>query len=180
MFVCRSDFDRGVDLQTYAFKQAIGNRSLTMKAAIIYTLKVWLTALALSLIGSWEIDFIYHVHSQNYFYSLVIERIIAEGISSLYFALPFGVCVWFLHGTDWKVSTIKLVLTGATFLLAWIPLMVLTIGTDDLGPASLFNKLKVLGDIVLNWICIWFYQFKPVKAWLKTPINENHEAGSHI
>ena len=131
-----------------------------MKQAAIYSLKVWFTGLALSLIGVWEYELIILHHNLKSIYYEITYVPAGTFVLSIAYAAPFFICVLFLCKTKWKILVIKLILSVLTSLLGWLPIMVLTIATDDLQPMILFKKLAVLTYIFLNCVCIWFYDIK--------------------
>ncbi len=132
------------------------------KAALIYSLKVWLTGTLLALISSWIADAIIPYPHQNYFYEDVLERSIEVITFSLAFAIPFFVCVWFIIRLNWHVSLLKLLLSWISLFLGWLPIMVMVIVSDDLDPLSPDYIKKVFLYLLLNCACIWSYRLKPV------------------
>jgi len=132
------------------------------KAALIYSLKVWLTGILLALTTTWVFDAFIPYPYKNYFYEDVFERSVEAITFSLAFAIPFFVCVWFIIKLNWHVSLLKLLLSWISFFLGWLPVMVMVIASDNLDPLSLSNKEEVFFYLFLNCACIWVYRLKPV------------------
>ena len=135
-----------------------------MEQALIFTLKVWLTAMCLAFAGMWETHlYTGFVHEDHYYY-MIAGTIIKLSILSLAYAVPFFLCVWVLLTMQWTTATLKSVLTVLTFGIGWWPFMFLVILSARMEPFSYEVKRSIIVYILLNCVCIWFYKLKPANA----------------
>jgi hypothetical protein len=146
-----------------------------MKEALIFTLKVWPTAMCLAFIGMWEADlYTGLVHKDNY-YLAVLEAVIKLGILSPAFAVPFFLSVWVLLTMHWTKVTLKSVLSVLTFGLGWLPFMFLAILTERTEPFSFQVKRSIIVYILLNCACIWFYKLEWQTKHDRTILSDSHQ-----
>ncbi|MDB5023031.1 MAG: hypothetical protein JWP78_786 [Mucilaginibacter sp.] len=131
-----------------------------MKQALIYSLKVWITGVVMTLIITWTADIAAPYAFSQYLYSGFFGRIVEIWLLSLAYVVPFCLCVMVLFTFDLKASSIKVTLTLLTLVLAWLPVLALTMIVDE--PVSLGFKLEAVVYIFLNCLCISFYRLKPV------------------
>ena len=131
-----------------------------MKEALIFTLKVWPTAMCLAFIGMWEADLYTGLAHKDNYYVAVLGAVIKLGILSPAFAVPFFLSVWVLLTMHWTAVTIKSVLSVLTFGLGWLPFMFFVILTGYNKPFSYEIKRSIIVYILLNCACIWFYKLE--------------------
>jgi hypothetical protein len=129
-----------------------------MKQALIYSLKVWLTGVAVALMITWIADSIAPYVFSDYIYSGVFGRIAEVLIFSLAYAVPFCIGVSILSAFDLKITSVKLTLTFFTLIAGWLPVIALTNIIDE--PISFGYTQEALVYILINCLGIWLY--KPV------------------
>jgi hypothetical protein len=137
-----------------------------MKHALIYSLKLWLTSVVICLILSWINDWIWPQMYSIDLRTAVFERTVALLILSLAYIIPLFFGIAMMLATDWKQIMIKCVLIFITPFLSWLPIMVLTIATDDIEPLTHTFKIKTLVYIIINCLCVLLYKLRPT---IKTP-----------
>jgi hypothetical protein len=132
-----------------------------MKQALIYSLKVWLTGVSLGLIAGW----LYFVMIGDKVDSLSDGILMSLGVIlyTLAFGVPFFLCVWLVLTFNWHYSLKKLLLSGISFLLGWLPIMVLVIASDDLDPLTSYYRIKISIYLFFNCMAIWVYKLEPDK-----------------
>ena len=133
-----------------------------MKQALIYSLKVWLTAMCLAFIGMWETNVYTGFAHEDHYYAVILGTILNLSPLSLAFALPFFLSVWVLLTMQWTTVTRKSLLTALTFVFGWWPFMFLVILNARTEPFSYEVKRSILVYILLNCASIWFYKLKPI------------------
>jgi hypothetical protein len=133
-----------------------------MKQALKYSLKIWLTGVAMALVITWIADIAVPYALSEYLYSGFFGRIAEVLLFSLAFVIPFFLCVRFLLVFQRKISSIKVILAFATLALGWLPVIALITLTDE--PISIGYKLGTLAYIFLNCLCLYFYKLKPVSS----------------
>ena len=131
-----------------------------MKQTLIYSLKVWITGVVMTLMITWTTDIVAPYSFSEYLYNGFFGRIIEILLLSLAYVVPFCLCVMVLFTFDLKASSIKVMLTFLTLVLGWLPVITLTMIIDE--PVSSGFKLEAVVYIFLNCLCIYFYKLKPV------------------
>ena len=133
-----------------------------MKHALIYSLKVWLTGVILALVITWIADVIAPYSFSEYLYSGFFGRIAEILLFTLAYAIPFFLCTRILLIFNQKIISTKLILIFATLILGCLPVIALTTLIDE--PVSTGYMLGTLVYILLNCLCLSFYNIKPVSS----------------
>ena len=133
-----------------------------MKHALIYSLKVWLTSVILVLVITWIADFISPYAFSEYLFSGFFGRIAEILVFTLAYAIPFFLCTSILLNFNQKLISVKVILAFATLVLGCLPIIALTTLIDE--PISIGYMLGMLVYILLNCICLYFYNLKPVSS----------------
>jgi hypothetical protein len=131
-----------------------------MKQALIYSLKVWITGVVMTLMITWTMDIVAPYAFSEYLYNGFFGRIAEILLFSLAYVVPFCLCVMVLFTFGLNTSSIKVMLTFLTLVLGWLPVMALTMIVDQ--PVLSGFKLEAVVYIFLNCLCIYFYRLKPV------------------
>jgi hypothetical protein len=131
-----------------------------MKQALIFTLKVWPTAMCLAFIGMWETHVYTGLVHEDYYFAMILGTTIKLSIISLAFAIPFFLTVCVLLTMQWTKVTLKSVLSVLTFGLGWLPFIFFIILAGYSKPFSYEVKRSIIVYILLNCACIWFYKLE--------------------
>lgn len=126
-----------------------------MKHAVIYSLKVWVTGVVISLMITWAADIIAPYALSEYLYSGFVGRIAEILLFSLAYLIPFCLSMMILFAFGWSRRSIKALAALLTFILGWLPVAALLNISDE--PISIGYKVGTLVYIFLNCLGIYFF-----------------------